>query len=111
MRRLVLVPLGVGAALVIGVSLALGGTQRSHSCSTPDNKGNWEVVIGHAATTKAAGTIRARAVAKGLHATTERDGCAKRWEVVVTAATKAKATKDMTTARKDGFKSSTLEKS
>jgi len=111
MRRLVLVLLGVGASLVIGVSLGLAGTQKARTCSAPDNKGTWEVVIGHAATTKAAGTIKARATAKGLHATTERDGCAKRWEVVVTAATKAKATTMMKLAQKDGFKSVTLEKS
>jgi hypothetical protein len=111
MRKLALLILGLVAAGVVIAATASAATRGARTCSTPDNKGNWEVVIGHAATTKAAGTIRARAVAKGLHATTERDGCAKRWEVVVTAATKAKATKDMTTARKDGFKSSTLEKS
>jgi hypothetical protein len=111
MRRLVLVLLGVGASLVFFVSLGVAGTQRAHKCSARDNKGNWEVVISHAATAKAAGKIQTNASAKGLHATTERDGCARRWEVVITDSTKAKAEATMKQAQKDGFKSVTIEKS
>jgi hypothetical protein len=111
MRRLLLLPLGLILAGVIVVATATAANHKVRACSKPDKAGNWEVVIGHAATTKAAGTIRSKATAKGLHATTERDGCAKRWEVVVTEATKAKATTMMKTAEKAGFKGVTPEKS
>jgi hypothetical protein len=111
MRRLLLLPLGLIVAGVIIVATATAASHKMRACSKPDKVGNWEVVIGHGATTKAAATIKARAVAKGLHATTERDGCAKRLEVVVDASTQAKATNDMKQAKKDGFKGVTIEKS
>ena len=112
MRRLVVVLLGVAASLAIGVSLTLAGTQKAQTCTPPrDTHGKWEVVIGHAATAKAAAAIATKASAKGLHATTERDGCAKRWEVVISTATKALATTMLKRAQKDGFKSVTIERS
>jgi 5,10-methenyltetrahydromethanopterin hydrogenase len=111
MRKLLFLPLVLIAAGVIIVATATAATHSTRACSKPDNAGNWEVVVGHAATTKAAGTLKARAVAKGLRAITERDGCAKRWEVVVVAATQAKATAVKAKAVKDGFKAATIEKS
>ncbi|MGB2874218.1 MAG: hypothetical protein WBB76_01950 [Gaiellaceae bacterium] len=101
----------MAASAVVGVSMATAGTQKMRACSTPDKAGNWEVVIGHAATSKAAKTIVTKASGKGLTATAERDGCAKRWEVVVTASSKTAASATMKTAKKDGFKSVTTEKS
>ncbi len=111
MRRLLLLPLGLIVAAVIVVATATAASHKARACSKPDKAGNWEVVIGRGATTKAAAAIKARAVAKGLHATTERDGCAKRWEVVIVASTKANATNDLKQAGKDGFKGVTSEKS
>jgi hypothetical protein len=50
-------------------------------------------VIEHAATKKAAASAAATAVKKGLRATTKRDGCSTRYEVIVAAKTHARATK------------------
>jgi hypothetical protein len=111
MRRLILVLLVGGVGAIVGGSPASAVTHKNRACSAVDKAGNWEVVIGHGATSKAAGSIRTRAAAKGLHARVERDGCAKRWEVVITASTKAKANSEMKLAQKDGFSAVTIEKS
>jgi hypothetical protein len=111
MGKLAFTLLGLIVAGVIVVATATAASHKARACSKPDKAGNWEVVVGHAATTKAAASLRSRATAKGLKATTERDGCAKRWEVVITAATKTQATTDMKKAETDGFKGVTLEKS
>jgi hypothetical protein len=44
-------------------------------------------------------------------ATSERDGCAKRWEVVIRVSTKAEATSTKSKAQTDGFTSVTTERS
>jgi hypothetical protein len=111
MRRLAFTLLGLIVAGVIVVAAVTAANHKTRTCARPDKAGNWEVILGHAATTKAAAALRARATAKRLHATTERDGCAKRWEVVITAATKTKAMTDMKQAETDGFKGVVLEKS
>ena len=111
MRRLILMLLVGGAALIAGMSPATATTQKNRACSAPDKAGNWEVIIGHAASSKAAASIRARAAAKGLRATVERDGCSKRWEVVITVSNQTKATSTEKQARKDGFSAVTVEKS
>ena len=111
MRKLAFTLLGLVVAGVIVVATATAAGHKTRACAKPDKAGNWEVVIGHAATTKAAASLKSHAVAKGLKATTERDGCAKRWEVVITASSKSAATADMKKAEKDGFKGVTLEKS
>jgi hypothetical protein len=107
--------MSVAVAGVFGVLLfvpgAFAGSKAGLKCKASDKAGTWEVVISHAATKASASSIAAAAVKKGLKATAERDGCSKRYEVVVTAATKAKATTMMATAKKDGYTAATLEAS
>jgi hypothetical protein len=108
MRRLILAAAVPVAALAVGATPAAA---MSHKTCKADNAGNWEVKLGRETTLKRAESLRARAAAKRLHVTLERDGCGKRWEVGVTASTKAKATAMLRTTRRDGFRSVTIEKS
>lgn len=107
MRRLIAATTVGVAALVVG---ALPAAASSHAVCKADKAGNWEVKLGRETTAKRAAALRNRALKKGLHATLERDGCGKRWEVGVAVSTKARATAMLGTARRDGF-SATLEKS
>jgi hypothetical protein len=100
-----------GLAAIAGVSPAATAKHKTRACRAADRAGNWEVVIGHAATSKAAASIRTRAAAKGLRGRVERDGCAKRWEVVITASTRTKADSTMKKATKDGFTHVKVERS
>jgi hypothetical protein len=107
MRSIILAAAIGLVALVIGASPAAA----SHKACKPDRVGNWEVKLGRETTAKRAAALRARAVAKRLHATLESDGCGKRWEVGVAVSTKAKAMAILGTARRDGFRIATVEKS
>ena len=111
MRKLLLLPLAVIVAGVIVVATAAAATHKTRACAKPDRAGNWEVVLGKTSTSKAAASLKARATAKRLHASTERDGCAMRWEVVLVASTQTKANAMKAVAVKDGFKSAAIEKS
>jgi hypothetical protein len=111
MRRLIAVLLLGSVALLVLASSAVAKGHKTRACKAADKAGNVEVVIARAATAKAAGSMKARAVAKGLHVTVERDGCARRYEVLVTVASKAKAVSVERQARKDGFTAVTTEKS
>ena len=95
-------------ALVVGASPVAAS---SHAVCKADRAGNWEVKLGRETTAKRAAALRSRARKKGLRPTLERDGCGKRWEVGVTVPTEAKATALLGTARKDGFRIATVEKS
>ena len=108
MRSIILAAAVGLVALVIGASPA---TAASHKACKPDRVGNWEVKLGRETTAKRAAALRARAVAKRLHATLESDGCGKRWEVGVAVSTKAKAMAMLRTARRDGFRIASVEKS
>lgn len=112
MRRLLSTGVLGGALLVLGVSPAAAAQPNGRSCkAAADKAGNWEVVLGTAAGSKAASTIVTRASAKGLHAHSERVGCSNRYEVALTEATKAKATTMLAKAHKDGFTSAKEQKS
>jgi hypothetical protein len=108
MRRLILAAAVPVAALAVGATPAAA---MSHKTCKADNAGSWEVKLGHETTLKRADSLKARAAAKRLHVTLERDGCGKRWEVGITLSTKAKAKAVLGTTRRDGFRSATVEKS
>ena len=108
MRRLTLAAAVPVAALAVGATPAAA---MSHKTCKADNAGNWEVKLGHETTLQRADSLKARAAAKRLRVTLERDGCGKRWEVGVAVSTKAKAKAVLGTTRKDGFRTVTIEKS
>ena len=111
MRRLLsLLVLGVAVFLVV-VATGSASAQRRQACKSADKAGNWEVVLGTASSAKAATKIVSRASAKGLHASMERIGCSRRYEVVITAATKAAAATTLAQAKKDGFTKATEQQS
>jgi hypothetical protein len=112
MRYVVLALAGLVASVLVGVATASGATRSSSgTCNVRDNAGNWEVVLGHASTTKGARALVTRASKKGLHATVERHGCKKEWNAVVTVSTRTEAQTMERRATKDGFKGVTIEKS
>ena len=108
MRRLILAAAVPVAALALGANPAVAKPDKA--CKA-DNVGNWEVKLGRETTLKRADSLKARAAAKHLRVTLERDGCGKRWEVVLTAPTKARAGAMRAKVKKDGFKTVTVEKS
>ena len=108
MQRLILAAVVGLVALVVGASPVAA---RSHKACKGDKVGNREVKLGHETTAKHAAALRARAVAKRLHAVLERDGCGKRLEVMIVASKKSKANAMLVKVRKDGFKTPIIEKS
>jgi len=108
MRRVILTAAVPLAALAVGATPAAA---KSHTTCKADNIGNWEVKLGRETTLKRADSLKARAAAKHLRVTLERDGCGKRWEVGIAAPTKSKADAMLAKVKKDGFKPVTVEKS
>ena len=90
---------------------ASAATQARHKCKSVDKAGNWEVVISHAAMKTSAASIASAAAKKGLKASPERDGCSSRYEVVLNASSKSRASSLMRRAKKDGYSAAALKKS
>ena len=111
MRYVVLALAGLVASVLVGVAAASGATRSSGTCNVRDTAGNWEVVLGHASTTKGARALVTRASKKGLHATVERQGCKKEWSAVVTVSARSQAMSMERRATRDAFKGVTIEKS
>jgi hypothetical protein len=111
MRYVVLALAGLIASVLVAVGAASGATRSSGTCNVRDVAGNWEVVLGHATTAKAARALVTRASKKGLHATVERHLCAKRWNAVITVSARSQAMSMEQRATRDGFKGVTIEKS
>lgn len=108
MHKFILAAVVALVALVVGASPAVA---RSHKACKADAVGNWEVKLGHETGAKHAAALRARAVAKRLHAVLESDGCGKRWEVMIAVSKKSKANAMLVKVRKDGFRTAIIEKS